>query len=203
MANRYSQNFTLLDIFNNKALQKKLPLVNYKERETEEGKISYRTNVKSINRQVFDTAEQAARPFFKPLVTRRRGDYMLITGEPVDTRGDAVNAVYRALVDKKQMLVWTANNMSMVRSAIKEAEKNRRNYGNPSKLYLRTQSMRNIEGMSRKQVLGLMSDIMQNIFYGDDFPATQKKYSVKDIDIGATATYEQRRLAWKQKVGDL
>ena len=35
MANRFTQQFTLKDIFNNKKLKNKLPLINYKEKEVE------------------------------------------------------------------------------------------------------------------------------------------------------------------------
>ena len=48
MAGRYSQIFTLKDIFNNVNLKGKLPLINYKETMLENGKISKRTNVKSF-----------------------------------------------------------------------------------------------------------------------------------------------------------
>ena len=59
MANRFSQNFTLLDIFNNKKLRNKIPLINYREKELENGKISKRTNAKTVNRQVFETAKSS------------------------------------------------------------------------------------------------------------------------------------------------
>ena len=137
MANRFSQNFTLTDIFNNKKLKDKIPLINYKEKELENGKISRRTNAKSVNRQVFDTATSAARPFYKPMITTRSGDLMIISGELIGDHDGAVDAVYNALQSKKSILVWTANNADMIRSALKEAEKNRRNFGISSKLYLR------------------------------------------------------------------
>ena len=81
MASEYSQIFTLTDIFNNKKLKTKIPLINYKEKELKNGKVSRRTNVKSVNRQVFDTATSAARPFYKPIRTSRSGDIMIISGE--------------------------------------------------------------------------------------------------------------------------
>ena len=54
MASRFTQTFTLTDIFNNKKLKDKLPLINYREIERENGKVSRRTNAKTINRLVFD-----------------------------------------------------------------------------------------------------------------------------------------------------
>lgn len=203
MANRFSQTFTLTDIFNNKKLKDKLPLINYKEKELENGKISRRTNAKTVNRQVFDTATSAARPFYKPIITTRTGDTMVISGDLVGDHDEAVEAVYNALLAKRSILIWTANNADMIRSALKEAEKNKRNNGINSKLYLRVQSMQQIEGMSKQQIQALMSDIMENIVYGDDFPETQKKFGVENISVNSPYNYKQRQLRWKYKVGDV
>lgn len=203
MANRFSQTFTLTDIFNNKKLKDKLPLINYKEKELENGKISRRTNAKTVNRQVFDTATSAARPFYKPIKTTRSGDTIIISGELVGDHDGAVEAVYNALLAKRQILIWTANNADMVRYALKEAEKNKRNNGINSRLYLRVQSMQQIEGMSKQQIQALMSDIMENIVYGDDFPETQKKFAVENMEINSPYNYKQRQLRWKYKVGDM
>ena len=202
MANSYSQIFTLKDIFNNEKLKDKLPLINYKEKELENGKISRRTNVKTVNRQVFDTATSAARPYYKPIITTRSGDTMIIGGELVGDHDGAVDAVYNALSAKRTLLIWTANNADMIRSALKESEKNKRNSGINSKLYLRVQSMQQIEGMSRQQIQALLSDIMENIVYGDNFPQTQKKYNVENLPVNSPYNYKQRQLRWKNRVGD-
>ena len=202
MAGQYTQIFTLTDIFNNKKLKDKLPLINYKEKELENGKISRRTNVKTVNRQVFDTATSAARPFYKPIITTRSGDTMIISGDLVGDHDAAVDAVYNALLAKRSILIWTANNADMVRDALKEAEKNKRNHGINSKLFLRAQSMQQIEGMSKQQIQALMSDIMENIVYGDNFPKTQKKYGVENLEVNSPYNYEQRRLRWKFRVGE-
>lgn len=203
MANRFSQNFTLLDIFNNKKLRNKIPLINYREKELENGKISRRTNAKTVNRQVFEAAKSSARPFYTPMVASQSGDKLIIGGElRINSElEDVVDAVYNGLVAKKQILIFTANNADMIRDALKEAEKNRRNYGIQCKLYLRVQSMQQIEGMTEKQVAYLMNDIMENIVYSDDFIATQKKWNVQEMVVKSPYTYEQRKEQWQQKVG--
>ena len=207
---KYSQNFTLADIFNNKKLKDKLPLVNYKEKQLENGKISRRTNTKTVNRQVFDTATSAARPFYKPLKTTRSGDIIIISGDLVGDHDEAVDTVYNALVAKRVILIWTANNMEMIRSALKESERNKRQNGLPSKLYLRAQSMQQIEGMSRQEIQALLKDIIDNIMYSDDFPETQKKFNVKELINNQAKmsreyshTYLQRKLRWEYRVGDV
>lgn len=203
MANRFTQQFTLKDIFNNKKLKNKLPLINYKEKEVEDGKISATTNAKTVNRLVFDTSVSAARPFYNPLKPTRSGDVMIIGGNLVGDHNSAVESIYNALIAKRTIILWTANNLDMIRSALKESEKNKRKFGLNSKLYLRAQSMQEIEGMSRPQIQAFLSDIMENIVNGDDFPETQKKYNVKEISVKSPYNYEQRQLIWKQKVGNL
>ena len=202
MASRFTQNFTLTDIFNNKKLKDKLPLINYKEIEKEDGKISRRTNAKSINRLVFDVSKSAEGPFDKPIKTHRSGDTMVISGNLVGDHNSAVEAVYNALVAQKQVMIYTVNNADIIRSALKEAEKNKRKYGINSKLYLRAKSMTEIEGMTKRQIQALLHNIMENIFYGDDFPETQKKYGVENLPVNSPYNYKQRQLNWKNMVGD-
>lgn len=200
---RFSQTFTLKDIFNNKNLKGKLPLINYREIEREDGKLSVRTNAKTVNRYVFDTATSAARPFYKGIKITRNGNFMEISGELIGDHDSAVDAVYNALQNSKSVLSYTANNADMIRSALKESEKNKRNYGINSKLYLRCQSMAEIEGMSKPQLLALMNDIMENIMYGDNFPKTQAKYKVEEMKLNTALDYKQRKIRWKYKVGDI
>ncbi|MBQ2652174.1 MAG: hypothetical protein IJF83_01330 [Methanobrevibacter sp.] len=202
MAGRFTQNFSLTDIFNNKKLKNKIPLINYKEKELENGKISRRTNAKTINRLVFDISTSAARPFYKPIKTHRAGNRMEIGGNLVGDHNSAVEAVYNALISQKQVMIYTVNNADMIRSALKEAEKNKRKYGIDTKLKLRAQSMQEIEGMSKRQIQALLSDIMENIVYGDNFPETQKKYGVENLPVKSPYNYKQRQQIWKNKVGD-
>lgn len=202
MAGRYTQNFSLTDIFNNKKLKDKIPLINYKEKELENGKISRRTNAKTINRLVFDISTSAARPFYKPITTQRSGDTMVISGNLIGDHNSAVDAVYNALLSQKQVMIYTVNNADMIRSALKEAEKNKRKYGINTKLYLRVQSMTEIEGMTTREIQALLNNIMENIVYGDNFPETQKKYGVENLPVRSPYNYKQRQLRWKIRVGE-
>lgn len=201
MASNFTQNFTLLDIFNNKKLKDKVPLINYKETIQGDGKVSTRTNPKTINKFVFDISTTAARPFYKNINTARSGDKMIISGDLIGDHDACVDAIYNAISSKKTLLMWTVNNTDMIRDALKESEKNKRKYGITSKLFLRVQSMQQIEGMTKKQIYALMKDIMDNIVLGDNFPQTQKKYNVKDWAF--PSGYNTTKLKWKQKVGDL
>lgn len=202
MGSLYAQNFTLEDIFSNPKLKNKLPFISIKETEREDGRISTRSNVKTVNRQIFDTATTAARPFYRPIKTTRMGDIMIIGGNLVGDHDTAIDAVYKALQDKKLLLIYTANNGDMIRDAMKESAKNKRLYGFDTKLYLRAKSMAEIEGMSNKQLQALLNNVMENLIYGDNFPQTQKKYAVKSTSLLPTSTYEQNKLKWKMRVGE-
>lgn len=201
MAGRFSEIFTLKDIFNNQNLKGKLPLINYKERETDEGKISVRTSPKTVRRLVFDTSKSSARPFYKPLITSTSGDSLFIGGTLVGDENDVVNAIYTALVGIRTLLNWTANNTNIIRTALKESEANRRKYGIDTKLELRARSMMEIEGMSKPRLQALLTDIMENIFFSDNFPKTQKKYEVTQMFTGGESEYIALKEKWKRKVG--
>ena len=200
MASNYTQNFTLTDIFNNKKLRGKLPLINYKETLKENGKVSTRTSPKTINRFVFDTATSSARPFYNPIETHRSGNQMTISGNLIGDHNACVDAIYNDLQSKKSLFIWTVNNVDMIRDALKEGEKNKKKYGFSSKLFLRQQSMQQIEGLTKREIQALMKDIMDNIIFSGNFPQTQKKYGVQDWNF--EYGYAGEKLRWKYRVGD-
>lgn len=197
----YSQIFTLEDIFSNPRLKKKLPMIQIKERETDSGSFSITSKVKTVNAQIFDTSISAARPYYKPLLAHRSGNTLILGGELKGEQEDVVNAVYNALMAQRLTLIYTANNADMIRDAMKESAKNKRLYGVDTKLYLRAQSMAQIEGMTNKEIQALLNNVMENLIYSDNFPRTQKKYNVGDETINPN--YDQQRFRWKQRVGDL
>lgn len=197
----YSQIFTLEDIFSNPRLKNKLPMIRIKENERESGRVSITSQVKTVGKQIFDTSVSAARPYYKPLLARKQGDMIIIGGELKGEQDDVVNAVYNALMAQRLTILYTANNADMIRDAMKESAKNKRLYGTDTKLYLRAQSMAQIEGMTNKEIQALLNNVMENLIYSDNFPRTQRKYGVGDEMINPD--YNQQRLRWKQRVGDL
>ena len=198
--NRYTDNFTLKDIFNNKELGDHLPIVNYREKEREDGKISVRTQMKTVRRQIFDMSTKIARHYYSPLEAIKSEDTLVIDGNLVGDYDTCVNDIYDNLVGFRPFLMFTANNGDIIRSALKESEKNARKYGINSKLFLKAQSMMEIKGMSLKQLRAFMDDIMSNILFGDNFPETQKKYKVFEQDYGRKS-YKEMRDEWRRKVG--
>lgn len=198
---QWTQNFTLIDIFNDKKLKGKLPLINYKETELENGKVSKRTNVKTIGKMVYDMSVSTARPYYNPIKPRKTGDIIFIEGNLVGDHNQVVEAIYSRLLSQRMVMVYTANNLDMIRSALKEGANNKRKYGIDTKLYLRVQSKQEIYGMSPRKMQYFINDIMENIFYSDNFPMTQKKFNVKNLMVSNQYNYEQRKEMWKRKVG--
>ena len=199
----YFQKFTLVDIFNNPKLRSKIPLVNYTEKVLDNGKLQKRTKMQTVATFVFNTAKASARPYYKPLNAHKAANIITIDGNLIGDYNEAVDRIYLDLLHNKHILRYTANNADMIRSALKEGEKLRRSGGKSPRLFLRVSSMYEIEHMSKPQIQALMNDIMQNIFYLDEFQETQKKYSVPEIAINSPYDYETRRQKWKRKVGDL
>lgn len=200
---RFFENFTLADIFNNKKLKGKLPLINYAETTDDDGKVHRRTNAKSVNRLVFDTATSAARPFYEGIKSTRSGNLLSLSGKLRDDKtgqDDAVEAVYNALLAIKPVILWTANNADMIRDALKESEKSKYRSAVTPRLLLRAVSMQQIEGMSKQQTQALMTDIMENVVFGDDYAETQKKWKVASWMFNGL-TYEEARAKWRKKVG--
>lgn len=201
--NRYTENFTLKDIFNCKELEGILPLVNYKEYNviTPEGSsVTNKTNMKSVKKQIFDASIKMAHFYYKPLKAVKSGNTLVLDGNLVGDHDSCVNDIYDNLVGLRPLLLFTANNGDIIRTALKESEKASRKYGITAKLFLRQQSIMEIKGMTYRQRVQFVNDVMSNILFGDNFPSTQKKYKVSQQDFG-TQTYDQMRDAWRRKVG--
>ena len=200
---RYTENFTLADIFNNKSLGGKLPLVNYREINitTREGSdVAYKTTMKTVKRQIFEIATGVARQYYKPLEIMKSEDMIEFGGNLIYDQDACVDMIVAMLRAYKPMLDFSANNGDIIRSAMRESAKGQRRYGITPKLFLRAQSMLEIRGMNRKDLQKFMDDVMSNILFGDNFPETQKRYKVYEQNYGKK-TYEEMRKAWREKVG--
>lgn len=197
MANRYSQIFTLKDLFYNEKLKDKLPYIDYKNDKSND------TANKDINHEILSIATSAATPFYEKLSINMTDGKIEIGGRLVGSHNSAVDAVYNAILSQKDTLSFTAGNADIIKAALKETENNKKNNGISSKLYLRVQSIQQIQGMSKPQLNELMENVLENIFYGDDFPQTQKAFNLENVAVNSPFNYNQRKLRWKYKVGDV
>lgn len=203
MANGYSQTFTILDIFNNPKLKGKIPLVNYKESVGNDGKIHKTTNMQSLTTLIYDTAKNGARPFYKPLKAVKSGNTITVGGNLQGDLNTAYNGVYTALLNNKVMFNFTVNNADIIRTALKESQRQKRSNGKEPKLWLKYNSIEEIASLSKRQLQFFIDDVMRNIFYNEDFAYTQKKYGVDKIAVNGSTDYARRRLNWQRKVGDI
>ena len=192
MANRYSQIFTLKDIFTNKNLKDKIPMIDITTNQGE-----------NIVDQVFNISVASANRYFRPIVASKTGDRIQIGGTLVGDVNEAINSVYSALMSNQLLLTYTCNNANMIRDALKESEKFKKKSGFSAKLFLRAQSMQEIEGMNKKQIQALLNNVMENIIFGDNFPMTQKKYGVENFIFNNQLSYEQNKLRWKYRIGEV
>lgn len=205
MASRFSQNFTLLDIFTNKKLRKKLPIIRYKETINDNGKLSQRTSIKDVRERAYQIAKGVASQYYTTMETEVKGDTLVIKGN-IETRhhSTCVSEIFQTIKSQTVILKQTEHYMPVIREALKESQKNKYEFGIDSKLYLRANSIEEIKGMSVYQIQALWNDIMENIMYSDNFPKTQKKLSVKYSRFGGLdPDYNTKVMAWKRKVGDL
>ena len=203
MANGYAKLFTLQEIFNNKELAGKIPLVNYKEKTDDTGKDHRTTNMKSVGKIVYETAKASAKPYYKPLLASKTGDTITISGTPITELDAPFEAVYMAIKSQVGMIKFTANNADMIRSAVKESANIKRKTGQEPKVWLKIGSMQEIKTMGQKQLNAFIDDVMRNIFYNPEFAETQRKYGVEKIPVNRSTNYAQRQKNWLNKVGEV
>ena len=196
----YNNNFTLFDIFGNRRLRTKLPMIDIVFSQKGTG-FSWETSTRNMERQVYSVAVSAAKPLYNPLKATHGGSKVVLDGSSELSLTDIQNAVYDTINAQKTMLVWTANNITMIDDAMKSAENDKYFFGNDAKVYLRASSMQEIEGMSNTQLQALMNDIMDNIYYNDTYAVTQEKYGLKNAIADSPFDYNQRKQAWQRKVG--
>lgn len=201
MACGYNQIFTLQQIFNNKKLKGKLPLVNYREYVGKDGKPHKTTNMQTVTRLVDDTATRTARSFYKPLIHTKSGNEIHIDGNLLTDYDTAYEGIYQAIDGIKQLIRFTANNGEVIRSALKESVRIGKETGQEPKLYLRVGSMLEIEQMDKNQLRSLLNDIMKNIYYNDEYELVQEKFDLPNVRMFTNkpnTPYEQRKQKWER-----
>lgn len=196
----YNNNLTLAEIFGDKKLRGKLPLISYKETQTDRGKLSQRTRAKSVSQMVYDKAVMSARPYYKPLKSSKNGDTIIIGGITETPLTDIVDIIYTQLLGIKQLLVITANDTNIIRSALKESGQNKAKSGVDTKLYLRVGSLQQLEQMSNRDRNKVINDIMKNIYFSGNFPKTVQKFGL-DKMFSNGKSFEQRQREWQREIG--
>ena len=192
----YSQNFDLIDIFTNKELRGKLPIISYKYKD---GVV--RTRTKSISDYVLWLSRQSARPYYSKMLAYKRDDIITINGIMTGDIDECVDSVYRYLVANKNMLEATANDILLIRDALKEAEYNKRTFGQSTKLYLKQKSIAEIKNLNKRQIMGFIRDIENNIEYSGNYPKTLAKWGKWLLRDDTNSNAIRRKRYWEEKVG--
>lgn len=199
----HNKNYTLSDLFSNKDLRGKLPFIQYKETVKDDGKISVRTKILTVASFVYDTAKKSGKPFYSNYTPTKNQNLIIINGTlKEDTTLDmAFMSVYNGLLAKRMILQWTASNMTMIRKALKESMRIKRETGEEPKLYLTISTIDSIKFMNNNQISRIMTEVMNNLFYGDNFPITQSKFQVDRIKTKSSLSYQDAKNKWQKYVG--
>jgi hypothetical protein len=208
----YEQRFTLNDIFTNKRIRDRfgvyVDLKSKYERKTIGGTgtntVAVNTQMANVSDIVFNTSVGAAQPYYSNMSAARNGAETVISGELRLTLDGAHEAVYNAIVGARMAIQWTANNMGAVRDALKEGEK-QSPFGNRPKLWLRQKSMESVYALNNQQFSVFLGDVMNNLYFGDQFPKTQKKL-VGDMNTFTARMgfdYKQAKADWQRKVNGI
>lgn len=192
----YSQNFDLIDIFTNKELRGKLPIISYKYKD---GVV--RTRTKSISDYVLWLSRQSARPYYSKMLAYKSDDIITINGIMTGDIDECVDSVYRYLVANKNMLEATANDILLIRDALKEAEYNKRTFGQSTKLYLKQKSIAEIKNLNKRQIMGFIRDVENNIEYSGNYPKTLAKWGKWLLRDDTNSNAIRRKRYWEEKVG--
>lgn len=192
----YSQNFDLIDIFTNKELRGKLPIISYKYKD---GVV--RTRTKSISDYVLWLSRQSARPYYSKMLAYKSDDIITINGIMTGDIDACVDSVYRYLVANKNMLEATANDILLIRDALKEAEYNKRTFGQSTKLYLKQKSIAEIKNLNKRQIMGFIRDVENNIEYSGNYPKTLAKWGKWLLRDDTNSNAIRRKRYWEEKVG--
>lgn len=177
----YSNNITLLDIFNNKTVAKKLPIGNYKE-QGRGNKLDSNAQIRIIANQILDFSRTAARQYYNPLRCSRKNRTITVKGKLQKSYNAAYNGIYTALKGKARLLATLITNNELIRCAV--IEDTLRKGGQAPKLYLRIANVTQIKNMNANQLWGLLNDIVNNIKYSGNYPKTSKLLVREDKQYG-------------------
>ena len=187
----YSNNITLKDLFNNKSIQKKLPLGNYKESLINKP-LSQNAQLRIIGNQIKDLTASASMNYYNQAKVTRNNRTIKVNGTLKKSYNSAFNGIYNYIKGKAGLISNMVVNNEIIRNAFVEDMQNRRS----SQLYLRISNINEIKSINANKLKALMNDIIDNIRFSDNFPETQKMIESK-MDNG----YLQQKQNWMKKVG--
>lgn len=206
--NSYSRKFTLRDIFNNEDLQKHIPQVKMVKNANKKEKKGKYDSYTSLIQNVMVYAENTAKGFFSEYKTSLDGENILIDGKLKENCyvNGAVSNIVAKLESMKEFLASIISNADIIESAISDSIRIKNNSGKEPKLYLRLNDLKQIKHMSDIQKKYLIQNIMENIYFNDDFQMTQRNKNLARGNYVISTrnfinSYDSLKTRWERKVG--
>lgn len=194
MSGGYTKSHTLEEILTNPDFADILP--QFKVKELESGGIS--VTRKSIYKQVQALARIGAKPHYKKMEIVALEDKITISGELTTDIDSAFDSVYNSIKASQTALAQSANNSDLLRSALKYTLTEAQKTGKKPTLYLKEGQFQNIKNLPIESKRAFVSDVLANLWYGDDFKKMQKQYKINE-----DPRYEINKYKWQMKVGEI
>lgn len=189
----YTRQFTLSQLFESGVLKDKLPMLTA-NKPRKSAKIAH----DALDTLVGNVALSGAKTAMYKATLTGAGSYMTIQGRPMTTLDDAVDAVFRTVLSNRQTFKLALSQTTIISTAMVEAQRRKR-WGKETALYLRVNSAKEIEGMSTRRLTAFYNNILENIYFSDDFRDTQKKLGLTRSF--SPAEYAHAKELWERRVG--
>lgn len=204
----YRQKFTLSDLFMNDKLKDVLPQVKVKEIQNEDGDVGYRNKgINNITTFLRQYAIMSARNSMKTIHSNTTDDTITISGKLKSnyTIYNTYDDVLRTLQMNAYMMTMMGNNGNVIAKALQQTKINAKYLGYEPKLYLTINSLEEIKSMDRMQKGKFMKDVMENIYFSDDFKKVREPRMEKGNFIynarNELRDYASLKRAFDRKVG--
>jgi len=204
----YRQKFTLSDLFMNDKLKDVLPQVKVKEIQNEDGDVGYRNKgISNITTFLRQYAIMGARNSMKSIHSNTADDTITISGKLKSnyTIYNTYDDVLRTLQMNAYMMTMMGNNGKVIAKALQQTKINAKYLGYEPKLYLKINNLEEIKLMDRMQKASFMKDIVENIYFSDDFKKVREPRMEKGNFIynarNELRDYASLKRAFDRKVG--
>ena len=171
----FKQKFTLEDLFSNPDLKDYLPQFKITEKKAEDSGLqfdtAYKVNKANIIPMIKNYARLGASPFYDKVKVVGQNE-IIVSGKLKrnSTIQEAYDSVLRALQTNAYNLSFTTQNGNIIRSMLDKTINGKKfRNGYMPKLYLKINSLEEIKSLDRMERAKLMKNVMENIYFSDDF----------------------------------
>lgn len=170
----YNKLFTLSDLFNNKELKGVLPQISITEKTAEGYQYTHSYRVrgfKSVEDEIKMYAKIGAMPYMKNIKTT---DEIVVSGTL--RKNATIQLAYSSVLSTLQgasaslsLLGSYGDVITDIFKKIRKSSRFRKGDKTEPKLYLRINSINEIKYMTEKQKKALINNVVENIYFSDDF----------------------------------